>query len=180
MKFEKLPLEGAYLIEPDKIIDHRGFFGRIWCEKEFSKFGLKTNLVQSNVSFSKKKGTLRGLHFQRQHAAETKLVRCTRGRIFDVIVDLRPKSRTFKKWFGAELSSENMRMVYVPENFAHGFITLEDNTEIYYLVTEFYNRELESGLRYNDPELAIDWPIEVKEISEKDNSHLDFKLENIL
>lgn len=180
MKFSETKLKGAFVIEVDKFEDDRGFFGRIWCEKEFKAHNLNTNLVQSNVSYSKKKGTLRGFHFQKSPYQETKLVRCTRGAAYDVIIDLRPDSPTFKQWFGIELSAENRKMLYVPENFGHSFLTLEDNSEVYYLVTEFYNNEAEGGLRWNDPTFDIKWPIEIIGISEKDNNHPDFDIKNIL
>ena len=180
MKFTELALKGAFVIEVDKIQDERGFFGRLWCENELENYGLNTKIVQSNVSLSKKKGTLRGLHFQRGDHAETKFVRCTRGSMYDVIVDLRPDSPTFKKWCGVKLTADNYKMIYVPENFAHGFLTLEDNSEVYYMVTQFYNAESEGGLHYNDPEINIQWPTEINEISDKDDSHPSFSLKHIL
>ena len=174
MKFTALELEGAFVIEVNKMEDQRGFFGRLWCEKEFKDHNLNTNIVQSNVSLSKKKGTLRGMHFQRGSHAETKLVRCTRGSVYDVIVDLRPDSPTFKKWCGVELTADNYKMIYVPENFAHGFLTLEDNSEVYYMVTQFYSSEHEGGLHYSDSDINIEWPIEINEISDKDDKHPKF------
>lgn len=180
MKFIETDLHGAYIIEVDKLVDDRGFFGRLWCDNEAKEYNLNTNIVQSNVSFSKKRGTLRGMHFQKKPFQETKLIRCTRGSIYDVIIDLRPGSPTFKKWFGTELTEDNYKMLYVPENFAHGFITLKDNTEVYYLVTEFYNREAEDGIRWDDNEINIEWPIPIEEISERDKNHPDFDLKNIL
>ncbi len=180
MIFNETSLKGAYVIEVEKLKDDRGFFGRLWCENEINKFGLNPNIVQSNVSLSKKKGTLRGMHFQKPPFQETKWVRCTKGSVYDVIIDLRPDSKTFKKWFGVKLSEDNYKMIYVPENFAHGFITLEDNSEVYYLVTQFYNKEAERGLRWNDPNFNIQWPSELKEISAKDDNHPDFNLKNIL
>ena len=179
MKFTELNLPGAFLIEIEKIQDQRGFFGRLWCENEFKAHNLNTNLVQSNISLSKKKGTLRGMHFQKSPFEETKLVRCTKGSVFDVLVDLRPESPTFKKWFGVKLTEKNHKMLYVPKNFAHGFLTLEDNSEVYYLVTEFYNPEMERGIRYNDPEFNIEWPIDIEEISEKDLNHPNFNLKDV-
>ena len=160
--------------------DSRGFFGRLWCEKEFQKYNLNTKIVQSNVSLSKKKGTLRGMHFQKHPYQETKLVRCTKGAVFDVIIDLRPDSATYKKWFGVELTEDNHKMIYVPENFAHGFITLQDNSEVYYLVTQFYDKDAESAIRWNDSSFEIKWPIEVEEISEKDRNHPDFNLNTVV
>lgn len=180
MIFKETPLKGAFEIEVQKIDDERGFFGRLWCEKELKAHGLNTNIVQSNVSLSKNKGTLRGMHFQRNPFQETKLVRCTKGAVYDVIIDLRPDSPTFKKWHGVKLSEEKHNMIYVPENFAHGFLTLEDHSEVYYLVTQFYNKDMEAGLRWNDPAFGIDWPEIVQEISTKDNKHPDFDLKNIL
>lgn len=180
MKFNETILKGAFVIEVDKLIDDRGFFGRLWCERESEQYNLNTNIVQSNVSFSKKKGTLRGMHFQKHPYQETKLVRCTKGAVYDVIIDLRPNSSTYKKWVGVELTEHNQKMIYVPENFAHGFITLEDDTEVYYLVTQFYNKDAESGLRWNDPTFEIEWPLTVTEISEKDSNHPNFNLKNIL
>ncbi|MDN3643375.1 dTDP-4-dehydrorhamnose 3,5-epimerase [Lutimonas halocynthiae] len=174
MKFTALELEGAFVIEVDKMEDQRGFFGRLWCEKEFKDHNLNTNIVQSNVSLSKKKGTLRGMHFQRGSHAETKFVRCTRGSVYDVIVDLRPDSPTYKRWCGVELTADNYKMIYVPENFAHGFLTLEDNSEVYYMVTQFYSAEHEGGLHYNDSDINIEWPIEINEISDKDDKHPKF------
>jgi dTDP-4-dehydrorhamnose 3,5-epimerase len=179
LKFTELSLKGAFIIEVDKIKDERGFFGRLWCENEFKIHQMKTNIVQSNVSLSKKKGTLRGLHFQKGGYAETKFVRCTRGSVYDVIVDLRPDSPTFKQWFGVELTADNYKMIYVPENFAHGFLTLEDNSEVYYLVTQFYNKEHEGGLRYDDPALNIEWPLEIQEVSDKDKNHPEFSLNQL-
>lgn len=174
MIFKETYLKGSYQIEINRLGDERGFFGRQWCQSEMSEMGLKSNIVQVNTSLNKHRGTLRGMHFQKDPFQETKLVRCIRGRIFDVIVDLRPQSPTFKKWFGTELTQDNYQMLYVPENFAHGFITLEDNSEILYLVTQFYHPEAEAGLRWNDPVFSIQWPVPVTVISEKDKNHPDF------
>ena len=179
MKFIETGLKGAYIIEVEKLRDDRGFFGRLWCESEIKEIGLNPNLVQSNVSFNLKKGTLRGMHFQKKPFQETKLVRCTRGSVYDVIIDIRPDSPTFKKWIGVKLSSDNYKMIYVPEGFAHGFLTLEDNSEVYYLVTEEYHKNAEGGIKWNDPEINIKWPLEVSEISERDKEHPDFELKNI-
>ena len=158
MIFEETPLRGAYVIEPERINDHRGFFARVWCKKELERRGLNSELSQSNIGFSHVKGTLRGLHFQKPPHAESKIVRCTRGSIFDVIVDLRPESPTYKRWFGIELSDENGKMVYVAEGMAQGYMTLQDNTEINYHATEFFNAEAASGVRFDDPVLGIRWP----------------------
>lgn len=180
MKFKELPLKGAYIVEVEKLEDERGFFGRLWCQKELEEIGLNTQIVQSNVSRSKTKGTLRGMHFQKGEHAETKFVRCTKGSVYDVIIDLRKDSPTFMQWHGEELTSDNYKMMYVPENFAHGFLTLEDDSEVYYLVTQFYSKDYEGGLRFNDPAIKIKWPIEIKEISEKDNNHPSFDLNKII
>tara|TARA_Y100001958_G_scaffold30445_1_gene19586 strand:+ start:3181 stop:3735 length:555 start_codon:yes stop_codon:yes gene_type:complete len=169
MIFNKLPVLGAYTIELDKKDDERGFFSRFWCEKEFKDLNLDTSIVQINNSLSTKKATLRGLHFQYPPKAETKIVRCINGSIWDVIVDIRLESKTYGKWYGAELSSENRTMMYVPKGFAHGFISLTDNSEIIYLVSEFYSQKNESALRWNDPFHGIKWPIKPEVVSEKDS-----------
>lgn len=180
MRFTETKLKGAYIIEVDEISDSRGFFGRLWCKEEMDAMGLNSELAQSNVSLSKKKGTVRGMHFQLSPYPETKLVRCTRGAVYDVIVDLRRESPTFLQWIGVELTAENRRMIYVPEHFAHGFITLEDNSEVYYLVTEFYRKDKEGGYRWNDPAFNIKWPLEMTEISDKDLNHPDFNVNDSL
>ena len=174
MKFVEIELSGAHVIEPEKLGDERGFFARIWCEKEFADHGLKPGIVQSNVGFSPKAGTLRGLHFQIQPHAEIKVLRCPRGAIFDVIVDLRPESPTFKQWHGVELSAENGKMIYVPEGFAQGYLTLAENTEIYYHTSEFYHPESASGIRYDDAEFALEWPVPIEVISDQDQNWPDF------
>lgn len=171
MLFHETPLPGAYLIELEKRGDDRGFFARFFCEKEFEKKGLISRFVQVNNSLSVHKGTLRGIHFQVAPHEEVKVVRCIQGSLYDVIVDLRSDSPTYMKWFGAELSQENRRMMYVPQGFGHAFITLEDNTEALYLVSDFYSPECERGLRYDDPALNITWPIKPEIISEKDLKH---------
>ena len=171
MVFTETKLPGSYIIDIKKLEDERGFFGRSYCQHEFAELGLNTNPVQANVSFNKKKGTLRGLHMQVAPYSETKLVRCTRGAIWDVIVDVRPDSATYKKWIGVELTADNYRMLYVPEGFAHGFITLEDNTEIFYQITQFYTPGTERGYRWNDPAFAIQWPLAPIMISEKDQAY---------
>lgn len=170
MIFKETPLKDACIIEIEKREDQRGFFARGWCQKEFEEHGLNSRLVQANISFNHKKGTLRGMHYQLAPFAETKLVRCTRGALYDVIIDVRPDSPTYKQWFGVELTGDNYRMLYVPEGFAHGFQTLEDNTEATYQVSEFYAPGHEQGVRYNDPAFAIQWPLEVQVISDKDRS----------
>lgn len=175
MTFTETRLQGAYIIDVNRIEDERGFFGRSYCKTEFEKYGLNTNVVQANLSHNKKKGTLRGMHMQSAPFAETKLVRCTRGAIYDVIVDLRPLSETFKQWIGVELTADNFRMLYIPEGFAHGFITLEDNTDVTYQVTQFYTPLTEQGYRWDDPSFNITWPVTPVTISEKDRNHLFFE-----
>ena len=177
MKFEETPLPGAYVIDLEKRGDERGFFARVFCEREFAEHELVTRFVQVNNSLSADKGTLRGMHYQLAPKAEVKVVRCIRGSLFDVIVDLREDSPTFKQHFGVELSAENRRMLYVPKGFAHGFLTLEADTEAFYLVDEFYAPELERGARWNDPEFAINWPIEPTVISDKDQGHPGFDID---
>ena len=170
MIFKETPLLGACVIEPEKINDHRGYFARIWCERELREHGLKSTVAQSNVGFSHRKGTLRGLHFQRAPHAEVKIVRCTRGAMFDVIVDLRPESATYKGWFGVNLSDENSRMIYVPEGFAQGYMTLADNTEMNYHTSHVYCAQAACGVRYDDPAIGIHWPLDVTVISEQDRN----------
>lgn len=168
MKFHETKLKNAYVIELDRLEDERGYFARAWCQKEFLNFGLDANLVQCNFSQNPKRGTLRGLHYQDPPHAETKLVRCTRGAIYDVIVDLRPDSETFLQWIAEELTPDNGKMMYIPKGFAHGFQTLAENTMVFYQVSEFYARDYCRGVRWNDPRLAIRWPYEVAVISPQD------------
>ena len=174
MIFTPTPLPGAYLIDLEKKGDLRGFFARTFCEQEFGKHDLIGHFCQVNNSLSADKGTLRGLHYQLTPKAETKLVRCIRGGFYDVILDLREELPTFGASFGAELTAENRRMMYVPKGFAHGFITLVDDTEAFYFVDEFYAPELERGIRYNDPRFNVHWPMTPVVVSEKDQSHRDF------
>jgi dTDP-4-dehydrorhamnose 3,5-epimerase len=174
VKVHPTPLQDARLIELEKIGDDRGFFARLFCENEFAAAGLAARFVQVNNSLSAKKGTLRGLHYQLAPAAEVKLVRCVRGALFDVIVDMRPDSTSFAKWFGAELSAENRLMMYVPRGFAHAILTLKDDTEALYLVSDFYAPKSERGVRWNDPRFNIAWPISPSEISPKDSAWPDF------
>ena len=174
MIFTETKLKGAFEIEIKKLEDERGFFGRSWCANEMKEHGLKANICQANTSLSKFKGTLRGMHYQLDPYQETKLIRCTHGRIYDVIIDLRPDSPTFKEWFGVELSRDNYKMLYVPEDFAHGFITLEDDVEVTYLVTQFYTPGAEAGIRWNDPGFNIEWPIKPEVFSEKDLNHKNY------
>jgi len=158
MKFTETSVSGAYLVEPEPRGDDRGFFARLWCQDEFAAHGLTAEFVQCNDSFSVRRGTLRGLHYQIAPYAEVKLVRCVRGSVFDVLVDLRPDSPTFKRWFGAELTSKNRQMLYVPEGCAHGYLTLQDESEVVYPVTRPYRPEAERGIRWNDPQFGISWP----------------------
>lgn len=180
MHFIKTPLEGAYLIDLDKKGDDRGFFARFFCAKEFKEYGLEENFVQVNNSLSVHKGTMRGMHYQLSPLAESKLVRCLTGSLYDVILDLRKESPTFGQWFGSELNPENRRMMYVPKGFGHGFVSLKDHTEILYLSSQYYSSELERGIRWNDPKFAIRWPIPPTIISEKDAGHPDFNAEHHL
>ena len=168
MKFNETELKGGYIIDIQKIEDDRGFFARGWCKNEFEEHGISSNLAQANISYNKFKGTLRGLHYQASPYEEAKLVRCTKGGIFDVMVDLREGSPTHGKWMGAELTADNHRMLLVPEGFAHGFQTLQDDTEVFYQVSEFYIPNAEKGARYDDPAFGITWPLEVSVISDKD------------
>jgi dTDP-4-dehydrorhamnose 3,5-epimerase len=174
MKFTETPLKGAHVIELEKRGDDRGWFARFFCEREYQQHDLNHRIVQANTSFSKIKGTLRGMHFQLAPKAEDKIIRCLRGALYDVIIDLRPGSPTFLKHFAIELTAENRTMLYVPKGFAHGFITLAADTEPFYMVTEYYSPELERGVRYNDPAFGIRWPLEPVVISDKDRNFPDF------
>jgi dTDP-4-dehydrorhamnose 3,5-epimerase len=167
--FHELTLSGAFRIEPERIEDSRGFFARTFCTGEFAEHGLDPELRQCSLSFNHKRGTLRGLHYQTAPWEEAKLIRCTRGRIFDVIVDLRPDSGTCGHWEGMELSAENRTMVYAPQGFAHGFQTLEDDTEIFYQISTPYHAEAASGIRWDDPDIAISWPLADPILSGRDN-----------
>lgn len=171
MHFTETKLTGAYIIDLKLIEDERGFFSRSFCKQTWDQYGLKADILQSNISHNKYKGTLRGLHMQAAPYQETKLVRCTRGSIYDVIVDMRPGSDTFKQWIGVELSAANYRMLYVPEGFAHSYITLEDNSEVTYNVTQQYTPGAERGYRWNDPAFAIEWPLQPVIISAKDQAY---------
>jgi len=168
MIFRETPLKGAFIIDIERIEDKRGFFAEAWCQKEFEANGLVSRMVRTNISFNRKRGTLRGMHYQVPPYEEIKLVRCTRGAIYDVIIDLRPDSPTYKKWTGVELTAENYRMLYVPESFAHGFLTLEDTAEITYQISQFYSPESARGVRYDDPVFGIEWPLQVEVISDQD------------
>ncbi|MCX5815853.1 MAG: dTDP-4-dehydrorhamnose 3,5-epimerase [Proteobacteria bacterium] len=175
MRFTESRLKGAFIIELDRIEDERGFFARSFCQKEFVRYGLETNVSQCNISFNKMKGTIRGMHFQRKPKGEPKLVRCTAGRIYDIIIDLRRDSRTYCEWEAVELTADNRKALYIPKGFAHGFQTLEDNTEVFYQMYEFYYPEYSSGARWNDPKFSIKWPLPPVEISEKDSGYPDYK-----
>lgn len=168
MIFHDTPIAGAYVIEPKKLEDARGFFARIYCTNELSERGLEAEIVQSNVGFSHRKGTLRGLHFQRPPHAEVKIVRCTSGSVFDVIVDLRPASPTYRQWYGTELSPRNGKMIYAPAGCAQGYMTLTDDAEMYYHTTAFFAPEFATGVRYDDPAFGIVWPLEPTVISQQD------------
>jgi len=174
MKFTETNIEGVYLIEIDRIEDNRGFFGRVWCRHEFAKHGLDNRIVQVNVGFSPKVGTLRGMHYQRAPHAEVKLVRCTLGAVYDVAVDLRPSSPTFCRWCGVELNAENRRSLYIPEGCAHGYQTLAPDAEIYYFTSAPYAPDHAAGVRYDDPTFGIEWPLPVGLISDTDRSWPDF------
>ena len=175
MLFRETKLPGAFVIDLQKHEDERGFFARSWCRKEFEAHGLDPRTVQCNVSFNKVKGTLRGMHYQVAPFAEAKLVRCTRGAIYDVIIDLRRESATYKQHVSEVLSSNNYKALFIPEGFAHGFQTLEDNSEVFYQMSEFYSPEHQRGLRYNDPAFGINWPTDVTVISDRDRNYEDFK-----
>jgi dTDP-4-dehydrorhamnose 3,5-epimerase len=177
MIFFETKLKGAFVIDLERLEDERGFFARTYCEREFRKHGIGKTFVQCNISFNKHKGTLRGMHYQAAPFEEAKLVRCTAGAIFDVIVDLRPGSETFKEWCSVELTDANRKMIYVPEGFAHGFLSLEDDTEVFYQMSEFYTPGTGRGVRWNDPVFGIQWPGEVKVISEQDMQYPDFGME---
>lgn len=175
MIFSETKLKGAFLIVPERIEDNRGFFARTWCKKEFEEHGLDANLVQCSISFNHKKGTLRGMHYQAPPFEEEKLVRCTMGEIFDVIIDLRPGSQTYKQHISQIINAENREMLYVPKGFAHGFQTLTDNTEVFYQMSEFYSPEHSRGVRWNDPDFGIKWPEEKRIIIDRDQEYPDFE-----
>jgi dTDP-4-dehydrorhamnose 3,5-epimerase len=170
MLFVNVNVIGAKLIEPTPHSDDRGRFMRTWCTREFSEHGITFSPVQANMGFSVRKGTVRGMHFQEAPALEAKLVRCTRGAMFDVVLDLRPDSDSYGKWYGAELTAVNGRMLYVPENCAHGYQTLEDQTEMYYMASEFYTPDAARGVRFDDPAFGIQWPLVDTMVSEQDRN----------
>jgi dTDP-4-dehydrorhamnose 3,5-epimerase len=173
--FTKTDVKGAYIVELEKIHDERGFFARSWDKKEFEMKGIDSNLVQCSISFNKLKGTLRGIHYQKVPFEESKLVSCTKGKIFDVVIDLRPNSTSYKKWISVELTEQNQKMIFIPKGCAHGFQTLDDNTEVFYQISEVYNPESSRGIRWNDPKFNINWPLEISNISEKDIAYSLFK-----
>jgi dTDP-4-dehydrorhamnose 3,5-epimerase len=174
MRFQATALEGAYLIEIEPRADERGFFARSFCRHEFEAHGLNPAVAQCNISFNVSARTLRGMHYQAEPFREVKVVRCTNGAIYDAVIDLRPDSATYRRWFGAELTADNRKALYVPEGFAHGYLTLTENTEVFYQVSEFYSPGHECGIRWNDPAFGIKWPTAPLVISPKDASHPDF------
>jgi dTDP-4-dehydrorhamnose 3,5-epimerase len=175
MLFHETKLPGVFEIHLEPHPDNRGFFARTWCQMEFEAQGLNPTLVQCSISFNMRKGTLRGMHFQLPPHAESKVVRCTRGAIYDVVVDLRPSSPTYKGWIAATLTATNRRMIYIPEGCGHGFLTLEDETEVFYQMSVFYSPELARGVRWDDPAFQIAWPAGIEVISERDRTYADFE-----
>ena len=176
MKFIKTKLEGAYFIELEKANDERGFFSVMWDKQKFQENNLNVSLTESNIAFTKNKGTIRGLHYQSSPYEGAKLVRCTKGKVWDVTLDLRPNSKTFKKWINIELSQDNYKLNYIPEGCAHGYQTMNDNCEVTYLMSQEYNLDCEKGVKYSDPTFKISFPYDVTKISEKDNSWEPFKI----
>ena len=174
MIFKETKLKGAYVIELEPLQDERGFFARSFCKREFEQHGLNPAIAQCNISYNKKKSALRGMHYQVAPYEEAKLVRCIRGAIYDVIIDLRPESLTFKQWIAVELTAENRKMLYIPEGFAHGFLTLEDDTEVFYQMSESYHPECARGVRWDDPAFQIKWPMDKVILSDKDRAYKDF------
>ncbi|APP84870.1 dTDP-4-dehydrorhamnose 3,5-epimerase [Xanthomonas hortorum pv. vitians] len=174
MIFHPTPLAGAFVIEPEQRGDARGWFARVFCTQEMAQAGLVDQFVQVNNSFNAQAGTLRGMHYQLPPAAEVKIVRCIRGALWDAIVDLRPDSRTYLQWYGTELTAENRLALYVPRGFAHGFITLQPQTEAFYFANAMYTPQAERGLRWNDPRLGLQWPLEPQLVSDKDAAWPDF------
>lgn len=174
MIFTPTELAGAYVLEPEKIEDARGFFARTWCPRELEEHGLNPRLAQCSVTFNRVAGTVRGMHFQTAPHEEAKIVRCTAGAIHDVIIDLRPGSPTRRKWISAELSAENRRALYVPEGFAHGYITLRDESEVLYMITEFHAPASARGVRWDDPAFGVTWPLPVRVIADRDRTYPDY------
>ena len=175
MKFTELPLPGLYLVEPETIEDDRGFFARTYCRREFAARGLNPDLMQASISFNRRRGTLRGMHYQEKPNEEAKLVRVTQGAIYDVALDMRPESPAYLRWHAVELDQENHTALYIPEGVAHGFLTLQDSTEVLYQISAFYAPDAARGVRWDDPAFAISWPGVVEAISERDRSYPDFK-----
>lgn len=174
MEFRETALRGAFLVEPEPIEDERGFFARTFCRAEFEARGLNPQLSQSSISFNHKRGTLRGIHYQALPHAECKLVRCTRGAIYDVILDLRIHSSTYRRWAAVELSAENRRQIYIPEGIAHGFVTLVDDSEVFYEISESYHPECARGVRWDDPAFSVKWPLSPMVISDRDRAYSNF------
>jgi dTDP-4-dehydrorhamnose 3,5-epimerase len=175
MIFTETELRGAFVVEPERFGDERGFFAETYSRQEFEQHGLNPRVAQCNISFNTRKGTLRGMHFQSAPRAQAKLVRCTAGAIYDVAIDLRPDSATFTRWVGVELTAESRRMFFVPEGFAHGYLTLENDTEVLYQVSDGYAPECAGGVRWDDPAFGVVWPVGVEVVNERDNSYADFK-----
>ena len=176
MKFSETSVQGAFIIDVDRIGDSRGYFGRLWCANELSDQGLVTQIEQSNIGFSPKAGTLRGLHYQTEPHREVKIIRCTRGAVFAVVLDIRLESPTFREWHGVELNPDNASNLYVPEGCATGYLTLEDDSEIYYSTSEFYAPEAATGVRFDDPYFGIEWPRKARILSDNDKSWPDFSV----
>jgi len=174
MRFHQTMIPGVFEIQIEPATDERGFLARTWCREEFAAHGLKPDLAQCSISFSPRKGTLRGLHYQAEPHAEAKLIRCTSGAVYDVALDLRPRSVTFKKWFAVVLSAEKRNMLYIPEGCAHGFLTLENDCEMLYLISELYHADSARGIRWNDPAFGIEWPDRVEMISDRDRNFAVF------
>ena len=175
MIFKETKIKGVYLIEPEFLTDERGFFARSFCKEEFQRYGLDSDIVQCNISYNKKKGTLRGMHYQVPPFEEAKIVSCSKGSIYDVAVDLRRDSSTCCQWVATELSEKNFKMIYIPRGCAHGFQTLEDDAMVFYQMTEFFHSECARGIHWNDTAIGIVWPLPVGKISEKDCSYEDIK-----
>jgi dTDP-4-dehydrorhamnose 3,5-epimerase len=174
MIFQEGKVAGTFEIRLDPKADERGFFARSWCQREFDQQGLNSNLVQCNISYNPRKHTMRGMHYQAEPFAEAKVVRCVTGSVFDVVIDLRPESPTFREWMGVTLTAANRYMLYIPEGCAHGFLTLEDQTEVLYQMSEFYQAESARGVRWNDPAFGIQWPAMPELMSERDRTYADF------
>ncbi len=179
MKFSQTPIDGARLVEVERHVDERGYFARIWCREEFQAQGIDVDLMQASVSRNLRRGTLRGMHFTHSPSREAKLVRCSRGRVHDVILDLRPGSPSFLKHFAVTLDADEHNALYIPQGVAHGFQTLEDDCEVTYMMTDLYRPEVADGARYDDPSFGIAWPLEVTCIAQRDRSYPDFRVKSI-